>query len=72
MTVEEAALAGIATGVVIVNVVLIRTGHPPLSSAIRRSPWLRRAAKALAAHVTEDIPFDPLTALGRAIAPKET
>jgi hypothetical protein len=65
-----AALAGVAGGVAAVDVVLIRTGHIPLSSAIRRSVSLRLVAVALAAHLVLTLPFDPLTWLCRRLQPK--
>lgn len=62
------ALGGVAGGIAAVDVVLIRTGHVPLSSAIRRSVALRVVVLALAAHLVARLPFDPLTWLCRRLS----
>jgi hypothetical protein len=60
---EVVALALVAEAL-IADVVLIRKGHDPISTAVRRNPHARRMVRWLSAHLCDDIPLDVLTWLG--------
>jgi hypothetical protein len=61
---EWVALTALS-GVLAADVVLIRRGHDPVSTCIRRNPHTRRVVRALAAHLTDTVPLDLLTWAGR-------
>lgn len=50
------------------DVVLIRVGHDPISTVVRRSVVARVAVAAITAHLVARIPHDPLTWAGGMVA----
>lgn len=59
--------AGLVVEALLLDVVLLRGGHDPISTCVRRS-WLARAVTvALAAHLVAHVPHDPLSAAGRLV-----
>jgi hypothetical protein len=61
---EVVALVAVG-GVLAADVVLIRKGHDPVSTCVRRNPHARRVVRALSAHLVDEIPGDLLTWAGR-------
>lgn len=56
---------GLVAEALIADVVLIRRGHRPVSECVRTNAHSRRLVRALASHLTDTVPLDPLTMLGR-------
>lgn len=60
---EWVAISAVAY-VLAADVVLIRKGHEPVSTCIRRNAHWRRVVRAGAAHLTDTVPGDLLTMAG--------
>lgn len=56
---------GLVAAALAADVVLIRRGHLPVSTAVRQSKAARAIAAGLACHLLFSIPHDPLSSLGR-------
>lgn len=61
------AAAGLVATALAIDVLLIRRGHLPISSAVRQSRAARAVAAGLCAHLLFSIPHDPLSSLGRLV-----
>ena len=59
-TVSHKCLTAVIAGIAGADVWLLRSGHLPLSTVIRKSKWLRAGIVYLAFHLLFDLPFDPL------------
>lgn len=60
----EWVAVGLVAQALVADVILIRRGHDPVSTAVRKNPHARRIVRWLAAHLSDDIPGDVLTWAG--------
>lgn len=65
MHVTRRTLVAVVAGIAGCDVLLIRRGHPPLSSYVRRSAGWRLFIVVLALHLLAEVPGDPFTWLGK-------
>jgi hypothetical protein len=49
----------------LIDVVLLRRGHDPISSCVRRSWAAKAVTVALCVHMCSHVPNDPLSAMAR-------
>lgn len=70
MHVTRRALVATVAGITAADVLLLRRGHPPMSSYVRRSTGWRAFIVVLALHLLAEVPGDPFTWLGKRIKPR--
>ena len=63
----EWVAVGLIAEALLIDVVLIRRGHQPISTCVRQSPAARRTVRWLSAHLTDTVPHDLLSLAGRAV-----
>lgn len=61
----EVVALGLVAEALVLDVVLIRRGHDPISTCVRGAFLARAVTVAIAVHLCAHVPHDPLSALGR-------